>query len=73
MSSEAAVLGVPAVMIPTTGRGYTDEQERRYGHARHFVEDDYDQAVAAVEELFAWNPASAGSRRANGCSRTRST
>jgi predicted glycosyltransferase len=60
MSSEAAVLGVPAVMIATTGRGYTDDQERRYGHVRHFVEDDYDQAVAAVEELFAWNPRERG-------------
>lgn len=31
MASEAAVLGVPAFYIADTGRGYTDEQERRYG------------------------------------------
>jgi predicted glycosyltransferase len=56
MSSEAAVLGVPAVMIATTGRGYTDDQERRYGHVRHFTEDEYEDAVAAVEELFTEDP-----------------
>ena len=31
MASECAVLGVPAVYAALTGRGYTDEQERRYG------------------------------------------
>ena len=51
MSSEAAVLGVPAVFIATTGRGYTDDEERRYGLVRHFTEDDYDRAVAAVGEM----------------------
>ena len=45
MSSEAAVLGVPAVMIATTGRGYTDDEERRYGLVRHFTDDQYDRAV----------------------------
>jgi predicted glycosyltransferase len=51
MSSEAAVLGVPAVFIATTGRGYTDDEERRYGLVRHFTEDQFDAAVAAIEEL----------------------
>lgn len=31
MASECAVLGVPSVYAATTGRGYTDEQERKYG------------------------------------------
>ena len=31
MASESAVLGVPAVYAAETGRGYTDEQEERYG------------------------------------------
>jgi predicted glycosyltransferase len=31
MASECAVLGVPAVYAANTGRGYTDEQEARYG------------------------------------------
>ena len=31
MASEAAVLGVPAFYVADTGRGYTDELEKRYG------------------------------------------
>ncbi len=53
MSSEAAVLGVPAVFIATTGRGYTDDQEWRYGLVRHFTEDQYDMALTAIEEILA--------------------
>jgi predicted glycosyltransferase len=53
MSSEAAVLGVPAVFIATTGRGYTDDEERRYGLVRHFTEDQYDRALSAIEEILA--------------------
>lgn len=62
MSSEAAVLGVPAVMIATTGRGYTDDEERRYGLVRHFTEEQYDSAVAAIEKLFADGPREFGQR-----------
>jgi predicted glycosyltransferase len=60
MSSEAAVLGVPAVFVATSGRGYTDEQERRYGLVRHFTEDEYDRAVDAINELFADSPRQLG-------------
>ena len=60
MSSEAAVLGVPAVMIATTGRGYTDDEERRYGLVRHFTEDQYDRAVDAIEKFYADSPRSLG-------------
>jgi predicted glycosyltransferase len=56
MSSEAAVLGVPAVFIATTGRGYTDDQERRYGLVRHFTQVQYDQAVAEIARLLAGSP-----------------
>jgi hypothetical protein len=51
MSSEAAVLGVPAVFIATTGRGYTADQEKRYGLVKHFTEDRFGEALAAVQEL----------------------
>jgi uncharacterized protein len=51
MSSEAAMLGVPAVFIATTGRGYTDDQEHRYGLVRHFTDDQYEAAVAEIEKL----------------------
>jgi len=35
MASECAVLGVPAVLAARVGRGYTDEQEARYGLLRN--------------------------------------
>ena len=38
MASESAVLGVPAIYVATTGRGYTDEQESRYGLVRNLRE-----------------------------------
>ena len=38
MASESAVLGVPAIYAAETGRGYTDEQERRYGNVRNVKE-----------------------------------
>jgi len=37
MASECAVLGVPAVYISPVGRGYTDEQETRYGLVFNFT------------------------------------
>jgi predicted glycosyltransferase len=51
MASEAAVLGVPAVFIATTSRGYIDDEERRYGLVRHFTEENYDGAVTTIEDL----------------------
>lgn len=60
MSSEAAVLGVPAVFIATTSRGYIDDEEKRYGLVRHFTEDEYDRAVEAIHELLADSPRETG-------------
>jgi predicted glycosyltransferase len=37
MASECAVLGVPAVYISPVGRGYTDEEESRYGLVTNFT------------------------------------
>jgi uncharacterized protein len=62
MSSEAAVLGVPAVFIATSGRGYIDDEEKRYGLARHFTDDQFEQAVAAIEKLCADSPRDMGQR-----------
>jgi uncharacterized protein len=56
MASEAAVLGVPAVFIATTGRGYTEDQQRRYGLVRHFTDDQYDLAIAEIEKLCSDRP-----------------
>jgi len=37
MASEAACLGVTAVYVSPHGRGYTDDQERRYGLVHNFT------------------------------------
>jgi predicted glycosyltransferase len=50
MSSEAAVLGTPAVFIATTGRGYTDDQEKRYGLVRWFRPQHFNEALRAITE-----------------------
>lgn len=54
MAAEAAVLGVPAIFIDNTGRGYTRELEARHGLIFNFSEDDSDVERAldrAVELL----------------------
>jgi predicted glycosyltransferase len=51
MASEAAVLGVPAVYAAATGRGYTDEQERRYGLVRNVKELAWTAIGPALEAL----------------------
>jgi uncharacterized protein len=56
MSSEGAVLGVPAVFIATSGRGYTDDEEKHYGLVRHFTEDEFDRAAGVVENVLADSP-----------------
>ena len=54
MASECAVLGVPAVYVSPLGRGYTDEQETRYGLVHNFVGDEAGSDwVASVRELLA--------------------
>lgn len=62
MSSEAAVLGVHAVFIAKTGRGYTDDEERRYGLVRHFTHDRYPEAVAEIERIASGSPRESGHR-----------
>jgi hypothetical protein len=51
MASEAAVLGVPAIFISTTGRGYTDEQEKRYGLVQNFNPHEQQQCLNAAINL----------------------
>jgi len=38
MASESATLGVPAIFVSTSKRGYTNEQERRYGITFNFTD-----------------------------------
>jgi uncharacterized protein len=47
------VLGVPAVYIATTRRGYTDDEERRYGLVRYFPEHDLRGALGSIAASFA--------------------
>jgi uncharacterized protein len=53
MASECAVLGVPAIFIATTGRGYTSEQQRRYGLVFNFTDAEQDLAFDKMRELLA--------------------
>jgi predicted glycosyltransferase len=59
MASECAVLGVPAVYAANTGRGYTDEQESRYGLVRNARRLDARTLQDALEWLIAF-PAARG-------------
>jgi len=49
MASEAACLGIPAVFISDTGRGYTTEQDRKYGLIRHYRLNQWDAILACVK------------------------
>jgi predicted glycosyltransferase len=51
MASEAAVLGVPAFYIADTGRGYTDEQQARYGLVFNYRRSQAEEAFAKIESL----------------------
>lgn len=51
MASEAAVLGVPAIYAAETGRGYTDEEENRYGMVTNMRRLDWNLLHAAIEQL----------------------
>jgi len=57
MASECAVLGVPAVYAARTGRGYTDEQERRYGLVRNTSTLTVEALDAAIDWLLSRGPA----------------
>jgi hypothetical protein len=54
MASEAACLGTPAIYVDDQGRGYTDEQEKKYGLVFNFGTSAAEQSRAvdrAVEIL----------------------
>ncbi len=54
MASECAVLGVPAVYAANTGRGYTDEQESRYGLVHNARSLDDATLFAALDWLLSF-------------------
>ncbi len=51
MASEAAVLGTPAFFISDTGRGYTTEQEDRYGMVFNFKRHERQRIFDKLDEL----------------------
>ncbi|NQT93931.1 MAG: DUF354 domain-containing protein [Lentisphaerae bacterium] len=51
MASEAAVLGVPALFISDTGRGYTDEEEREYGLVFNFKRNETSGIESRITDL----------------------
>ena len=52
MASECAVLGVPSIYVSPLGRGYTDEEETRYGLVKNFTGARFgDDFVAAARAL----------------------
>jgi predicted glycosyltransferase len=51
MASECAILGVPAIYAAQTGRGYTDEQEHRYGLVKNIRRLHYAAIANAIEDI----------------------
>jgi predicted glycosyltransferase len=51
MASEAAVMGVPALFISDTSRGYTLEEEKRYGMVYNFSNAQIADAVDKINEI----------------------
>lgn len=51
MASEAAVLGVPAVFIAKTDRGYTEDQENRYGLVKYFSNTDSEKSLEYIDSI----------------------
>lgn len=49
MASEAAILGTPAIFVSTSKRGYTNEQEKKYGLVFNF--SDQEPAMRKTLEL----------------------
>jgi predicted glycosyltransferase len=65
MASECAVLGVPALYVSPLGRGYTDDEEKRYGLVHNFTGARFhDDFVATAERLAADPELSAKARAA---------
>jgi uncharacterized protein len=51
MASECAVLGVPSIFIATTGRGYLDEQQKKYGLTFNYSDNQQEEAFRRMIEL----------------------
>lgn len=50
MASEAACMGIPAIFISNTGRGYTTEQDKKYGLIKHYQLRQWNEIVRTMKE-----------------------
>ena len=48
MASEAACLGIPAIYISNTGRGYTTEQDKKYDLIKHYQIRQWEEIVQTL-------------------------
>ena len=51
MASESVILGTPAVYLDLYGRGYTDEQEKRYGLCFNYQPAEAEPAIKRCQQL----------------------
>ncbi len=49
MASEAACMGIPAVFISNTGRGYTTEQDNRFDLVKHYRLNQWKDIIQTLE------------------------
>lgn len=50
MASEAACLGIPAIFISNTGRGYTTEQDKKYDLIKHFGLNQWEDIIHTIDQ-----------------------
>jgi len=50
MASEAACLGIPAIFISNTGRGYTTEQDKKYGLIKHYRLNQWEDIIRTLKK-----------------------
>jgi len=51
MASESAVLGVPALYIANTGRGYTNEQEKTYKLVHNITMLSWESIEPVIDQI----------------------
>lgn len=51
MASECSILGTPAIYLDNEGRGYTDEQEEKYGTVFNYTESTEDQEASIAKGI----------------------
>jgi hypothetical protein len=56
MASECAVLGVPALYVAKTGRGYTRDQGVNYGLVHHISDFSFDAVTRSIDFFLAMTP-----------------